>query len=141
MSETTEVPFRIMPALTDRNKHFWQGGRDGELRFQRCTACATWRHVPREMCANCGSWQWEWAKSSGCGKVFTWTVAARPLHPAFQQDAPYAPVVVEMDEGVRLLSCVVDCPPDELKMDMPVEVVFDEVTPEITLPKFRRVRA
>jgi hypothetical protein len=61
-----------------------------------------------------------------------------PLHPAFKDSTPYAPVVVEMDEGVRLVSEVVDCKPDELTIDMPVEVLFDAVTPGVTLPKFRR---
>jgi uncharacterized OB-fold protein len=61
------------------------------------------------------------------------------MHPAFREDAPYAPAVIEMDEGVRLLSGVVDCPPQDLEIGMRVEVLFDDVTPEITLPKFRRV--
>ena len=63
---------------------------------------------------------------------------ARALHPAFQNDTPYAPVIVEMDEGVRLLTQVTDVAPDALEIDMPVEVAFDAVTPEITLPRFRR---
>ena len=70
--------------------------------------------------------------------MFTWTVATRAIHPAFEHDVPYAAVVVEMEEGVRLLSRVLDCPPDELTMDMPVEVAFETVTPEVTLPVFRR---
>jgi uncharacterized OB-fold protein len=111
----------------------------GELRFQKCSDCGAWRHVPREMCPDCGSTEWDWQKSSGAGKVFTWTVAERPLHPAFADAAPYAPVVVEMEEGVRVLTEIVDCPPSELKIDMPVEVVFDAVTDGVTLPKFRRV--
>ena len=126
-----------LPVLEGFAKDFYGYCQQRELRFQRCKDCGAWRHVPREMCAECGSWNWEWAKSSGRGKIFTWIVAARPMHPAFQADCPYAPVVVEMDEGVRLLSQVVDCPPDELKMDMLVEVVFEDVTPEVTLPKFR----
>jgi uncharacterized OB-fold protein len=60
------------------------------------------------------------------------------VHPAFEHDVPYASVVAEMEEGVRLLSTVIDCPPDELTIGMPVEVVFEAVTPEVTLPKFRR---
>ena len=94
--------------------------------------------MPREICARCGSFAWTWTRSSGRGRVFTWTVAARAMHPAFAADAPYAPVVVEMEEGVRVVSQMVDCPPDELAIDMPVEVVFEAVTPEVTLPKFRR---
>ena len=129
-----------LPLMTGLTKEFYDWCQKRELRFQRCTKCGTWRHVPREMCPDCGSFEWEWAKSSGRGKVFTWTVAARPMHPAFL-DIPYAPVVVQMEEGVRLLSQVIDCPPDQLEMDMPVEVVFEDVTPEVTLPKFRRARS
>ncbi len=121
-------------------KEFYDWCKQRELRFQRCKNCGAWRHVPREMCADCGSWAWEWAKSSGRGTVFTWTTVARALHPAFQQSTPYAPAVIEMEEGVRLLSEAVDCTPDQLQIGMPVEVVFDDVTPEITLPKFRRAR-
>jgi hypothetical protein len=93
------------------------------------------------MCAACGSWEWEWVASKGRGKVFTWTVVRRPMHPAFKDDAPYAPVVVQMDEGVRLVTSLIDCTPDEIQRGMPVEVVFDAVTPDVTLPKFRRVRS
>jgi uncharacterized OB-fold protein len=70
--------------------------------------------------------------------LYTWTVIERPLHPAFAKDVPYAPAVVELEEGVRLLSQVVDCAPDALEIGLPVEVTFDAVTPEVTLPKFRR---
>jgi hypothetical protein len=119
-------------------KEFYGFCRQRELRFQRCTDCGAWRHVPREMCPQCGSWQWEWARSNGCGTVFTWTTIARALHPAFQDDTPYAPIVIEMEEGVRLLSQVIDCAPDQLRIGMAVEVVFEDVTGEVTLPKFRR---
>lgn len=128
-------PLPVMQGLT---KEFYDWCGQGELRFQRCSECGTWRHVPREMCAECGAWSWEWARSSGRGTVFTWTVVARALHPAFADDVPAAPAVIEMEEGVRLLSIVVDCPIDELEIGMPVEVVFDDVTEEITLPRFRR---
>jgi len=93
------------------------------------------------MCAECGSWSWEWARSSGRGSVFTWTVVVRALHPAFKDDVPCAPAVIEMEEGVRVLSRVVDCPPEELEIGMAVEVVFEDVTDEVTLPRFQRVRA
>lgn len=129
-----------LPAMVGMTKQFYDFCKQRELRFQRCKGCRQWRHVPREMCASCGSWEWEWAKSSGRGHVFTWTVVARPMHPAFMTDVPYAVVVVEMEEGVRLVSTLTDCPPDEIEMGMPVEVVFDDVTDEVTLPRFQRVR-
>jgi uncharacterized OB-fold protein len=109
----------------------------GELRFQRCASCRTWRHVPRVLCAACGSREWAWEASSGWGRVFTWTLVARAMHPAFQQDTPYAAVVVELEEGVRMVSRVIDCPPEELEIDMPVSVTFER-SGEIALPVFRR---
>lgn len=127
-----------LPALEGFTAEFYGFCKQGELRFQRCKSCKAWRHVPREMCAECGSMQWDWQASTGRGKLFTWTVAARPLHPAFADDAPYAPAVVELEEGVRLVTEIVDCRPDELEIDALVEVVFDDVTGDITLPKFRR---
>ena len=127
-----------LPAMAGLTEEFYGFCKNGELRFQRCDDCGTWRHVPREMCAECGSWKWQWQRASGRGTVFTWTTVERPLHPAFRDSAPYAPVVVEMDEGVRLLSEMVDCAPDQLEIGMAVEVAFDAITPEITLPKFRR---
>jgi uncharacterized OB-fold protein len=127
-----------LPAMQGLSGAFYDWCRRHELRFQRCRDCAAWRHVPREMCAKCGSWDWDWEQSSGRGRLFSWTVVARPLHPAFAEDAPYAPAVIEMEEGVRILSRVVDVPPDELAIGMPVSVAFDDVSPEISLPVFRR---
>lgn len=119
-------------------KQFYDWCARGELRFQRCGQCGAFRHVPRELCAECGSFAWQWERSSGRGTVFTYTVVARALHPAFAQAVPYAAVVVELEEGVRLLSNVVDCPPDELRIGMPVQVAFERQTDAITLPVFRR---
>jgi hypothetical protein len=129
-----------LPVLEGLAGEFYGWCRRHELRFQRCTRCLAWRHVPREMCPACGSREWEWARASGRGTVFTWTVVARALHPGYAADAPLAPAVIEMDEGIRLLSVVVDCAPEELVVGMPVEVTFEAVTPEVTLPKFRRAR-
>ena len=141
MSEPqTSIP-QPLPVLEGFAKDFYEGCQRGELLFQRCSDCGAWRHVPRELCPECGSWDWEWQASSGRGRVFTWTVIERALHPAFAEAAPFAAVVVELEEGVRLLSHVLDCPPDQLEMDMPVDVVFEGVTEEITLPKFRRAKS
>ena len=136
MSETSQHA-RPLPAMQGLTRQFYDWCEKGELRFQRCSTCNAWRHVPREMCARCGSFDWSWTVSRGKGRVFTWTVVARPMHPAFQHDVPYAVVVVEMDEGVRLATTVVDCAPAELEIDMPVEVVFDAMD-GVTLPRFQR---
>ena len=134
MTEYTK-PLPVMEGLA---REFYDWCKKEDLHFQKCTSCGTLRHVPREMCAECNSFEWEWVRSTGRGTVYTWVVVNRALHPAFSHDAPYADVVVEMEEGVRLLSTVADCPPDELEIGMPLEVTYDAVTEDITLPRFKR---
>ena len=84
-----------LPRMDGFAKQFYEHCRNGELRFQRCTACGRWRHVPRNSCAGCGSWSWEWTPSSGRARVFSWTVVRRPMHPDFAEDVPYAPANAE----------------------------------------------
>jgi hypothetical protein len=126
-----------LPRGEDYNREFYQFCKQHELRFQRCSHCGAWRHMPRESCQACGSFAWTWERSSGRGQVFSWTVIHRALHPGFADDVPYAVVVIELEEGVRVVSHVIDLPPEELRLGLPVEVVFDDVTPEVSLPKFR----
>lgn len=140
MNDTAVAYDKPLPRLEGLSGEFYAWCRQGELRFQRCSACGSFRHVPRPMCPQCNSMDWEWARSSGRGEVYTWTVVERALHPAFMNATPLAPVVVEMEEGVRLLSTMVDCAPHELAIGMPVEVIFEAVTPEVTLPRFRRLQ-
>ncbi len=135
----TETAYnKPLPLLEGLTKEFYDWCAKGELRFQRCTDCGTWRHIPREICPRCSSFKWEWAKSSGQGTVYTWTVVERALHPAFATSTPYAPVVIELEGGVRLLTQLSDIAPKDLQIGMPVVVDFKAVTPEVTLPYFKR---
>lgn len=127
-----------LPRIGGYSAEFYKFCRDHELRFQRCSDCGAWRHVPRDMCAKCGSPRWEWARSAGKGKVFSWTTAVQPMMPQFAEKVPYSPAIIELEEGVRMVSWVNDVKPDELQLGLPVEVVFEDVTLECTLPKFRR---
>lgn len=111
----------------------WLG--QGELRFQRC-ACTRWRHPPRELCPVCGSSEWSWEPSTGRGVVYTWTTTHRPMHPAFVE-TPFAQVVVELEEGPRVVTSVVGLPVSDLRVGLAVEVVFDEVADDVTLARFR----
>lgn len=128
-----------LPQLAGLAREFYGFCKRRELRFQRCSDCSAWRHVPRERCSECGSASYRWERSSGRGRVYTWIVANRSMHPSFPSDGSVAPVVIEMDEGVRVVSTMRDCPPRELAIGMPVEVVYDDVTEDVTLPKFRRL--
>lgn len=127
-----------LPRLREFAADFYKFCRQHELRFQKCLKCGTWRHVPRDMCAHCGSFEWEWALSTGRGKVFSWTTVAQPMLPAFAKAVPYSPAIIELDEGVRMVSWVVGVKPEELKLGMPVEVAFEDISAEIALAKFRR---
>lgn len=124
------------PRLSGLTGEFYGWLHRHELRFQRCLGCGQYRHVPRELCAGCGSDTWEWARSSGRGHVFTWTTTYRALHPAFV-DVPFTQVVVELEEGPRMLSTVEGVGDSDLEIGMPVEVFFDDVDDELTLARFR----
>ena len=127
-----------LPGGEDLHHEFYQFCKDHELRFQRCSECGTWRHMPRETCAACGSFDWSWQASSGKATLFSWTIIHRALQPAFAEDVPYASAVVEMEEGIRLVSRLVDVAFDELKIGLPLEVGFEDVTPDVTLHQFRK---
>ena len=134
-----ETKYKLpLPRVGGMSADFYRFCKEHELRFQRCTECGTWRHIPRDMCAKCGSFKWEWARSSGRGKLFSWTTATQSMMPQFADQMPYSPVIIELDEGVRMVTWLTDLKPDELRLGMPVEVAFDDVTAEVSLPKFRR---
>lgn len=128
-----------LPGLEGLNGQFYAFCKQQDLHFQRCSNCQHFRHVPREVCAVCNSFEWDWVRASGRGKVYSWTVIERALHPAFVADTPLAPVIVDMEEGVRLLANMLDCPPAELAIDMPVTIAYEAVTEHLTLPRFRRI--
>ena len=129
---------RPLPRRRGFGAEYYAFCKKHEVRFQRCKGCGTWRHVPREMCAKCASSDWEWAKSSGKGQVFSWTTVMQPMMAQFADIVPYSPAVIELEEGVRMVSWLIDVAPAEMRLGLPVEVVFDDVTPEVTLPKFRK---
>ena len=131
------APQKPVPTPDGLNAEFYQNCARGQLCFQRCGACGAWRHLPRHLCAECGSPEWSWAESSGRGRVYSWTVTHRSPLPAFAGDTPFAVIVVEMEEGVRLVSGLRDAAPESLELDQSVEVVLEAVSEEVALPYFR----
>lgn len=116
---------------------FWERCQSGRLHFQRCSACHGWRHLPRYMCARCGSPEFTWEPSSGRGKLFSWTVTHQALHPAFAGEVPFIAAVVEMEEGVRMATRLVDCELEQVVLDMPVDLTFEQLADDFRLPVFR----
>lgn len=115
----------------------------GELHFQRCEQCAGWRHPPRPMCPLCHSGRWEWLAATGRGRLHSWTIVHQAFHPAFAPDVPYAILLGEMKEGVRLIARLSkrDAPNVRLALDLPLQVEFEAVSNEIALPIFSIARA
>lgn len=126
-----------LPTLTDENRPFWDGCRDGRLRLQRCSGCAQWRYPIAAVCPGCLSPAFEWAEASGRGTVFSTIVFHQAYHPGFKADLPYNVSMIQLEEGPRMFSNVVGVPPRDVKVGDAVEVVFDTVTAEVTIPRFR----
>jgi len=119
------------------DEQFWQNCAEGKLGFQVCDECGTWRHMPRFMCAKCGSDQWNWHESSGRGEVYTWTVCYMPMSSEFESIFPYAVLVVEMEEGVRITAGLRELDYQDLVIGLPVEVIFEPLENGMQLPFFR----
>jgi hypothetical protein len=126
-----------IPVPNSDSEKFWEGCKKHELLLQKCDHCSSYRYPPRSICPNCFSVETTWDKVSGKGEVYTYTIARVPLNPAWEPDIPYTLAVVLLDEGVKMVTNIVDCQPEDVKIGMKVEVVFDDVTEDITLLKFR----
>ena len=126
-----------LPRIDEESKGFWEGCQRHQLYVQRCRSCASYRYYPRALCPSCLSDDTEWVLSSGRGTVYTYTVTYQNQAPGFRDQLPYVLAYVELDEGVRMLTNIVDCRPEDVRIGLPVQVTFEDVTPEATLPKFK----
>lgn len=131
-----------LPTPTYNTKPFWEAAKQHKLIIQRCRNCGTRVFYPRDVCPgrDClGIGTLEWMECTGKGFVYSFTISMQPQHPAFNDDVPYVFGIVELDEGVRMTTNIINIPPQELKVGQRVEVVFDDVTDEFTLVKFQPV--
>ncbi|SRR6266487_227718 len=126
-----------LPKPDKDSQTYWDAARRHELVLQRCGECNRFRFYPRLICPYCLSYQFEWRRASGRGAIYSFTVIHRPPSPAFRDRVPYVLALIDLEEGVRMMSNVVDCDPRAVGIGMAVEVTFDDITEEITLPKFR----
>ncbi len=127
---------RVIPTPTPETRHYWEGAKAGELRLQRCNACDHTYFPPRNHCPACGGRDVAVFKASGKGRLFSYVINHLPS-PGFEP--PFAIAVVKLDEGPRLMSNILDCEqtPEALELDMPLEVTFEKLTDNITLPQFK----
>jgi uncharacterized OB-fold protein len=129
-------PGRALPQPTPETQHFWDGTRENQLRLQRCDECAKVYFPPRPFCPACASRKVSVLPASGKARLYSYVIHHRKV-PGFTP--PYAIAVVELAEGPRMMTNIVDCPqtPEALLLDMPLEVVFAKQNDTITLPFFR----
>ncbi len=133
-------PYRKpLPRIDEESRAYWEALARHELYFQRCRDCGTKRFYPRALCTSCLSSATEWVRASGRGTVYSFTVTHQNQAPGFREELPYVLAIVALDEGVRMMTNVIGCAPDAVRVGMEVEVVFEDVTAEITLAKFRPV--
>jgi len=130
-----------LPRIDEETRGYWEACARHELYVQRCRNCGTKRFYARAVCPKCLSSDTEWLRASGRGTVYSFTVTHQNQAPGFREELPYVLAYVELAEGPRMMTNIVGCAPDAVRIGMPVEVVFEDVTPEITLPKFRPVPA
>lgn len=126
-----------LPAIDNWNRGFWAAAKEQRLAAPECQDC---RHVffpPGAVCPKCRSARLGWRTLSGRGRVESWTVFHQLYYKGFAGDLPYNVAVIHLDEGISLMSNVVGIPNDQLRAGLPVEVVFEPATEEITIPKFR----
>ncbi len=137
MSETTYA--KPLPVITEESRPFWEGCRQGKLMLQRCVRCQQYQFYPRLYCVQCGMDTPAWVEVSGRGTIYSYTIIRQNKSPEFRNDVPYNVAIVQLAEGPRMLSNIVDIDYDKLRVDMPVTVVFDAVTDIIALPRFKPV--
>ena len=136
------VPLPDLDRLPDYERGFWEGARHGELRIQRCSDCGVFRHLPSPMCPECSSLDYNWTKVSGRGFVYSYVIVRHPVHQAIQEkeQTPYNLCMIELEEqeGLRICSNILQVPPEDISIDMPVQVTFISAVddPEVVLPVF-----
>ena len=134
-------PYRKpLPHIDEEMRPWWEALQRHELYVQKCRDCGDLRFHPRALCPNCLSSRTEWMRSKGNGKIYTFTTTYQNQASGFRDSLPYVMAWVELEEGVKLLSNIVDCPPEQVRIGMPVEAVFADVAPAVTLLNFRPAR-
>ena len=133
MATTSEYK-KPLPTPSHVSRPFWDAAKEHRLTYQRCTACGTRVFYPRDVCPGpeCfGVGTLEWVESSGKGWVYASSISYQPAHPAFAGDVPYVLAIIELDEGVRMMGGIhgIENTPENLVLDMPLRVVFEEINP------------
>ena len=125
-----------LPTPDAETQPFWDGARDSQLLIRRCNACGEAHFYPRPFCPRCWSPAVVWEEASGRASLYTWSVVHRNDLPPFGDRVPYVAAVVDLEEGPRMLTNVVDCEFEALEVGMALEVGYQAISDEVTIPVF-----
>jgi uncharacterized OB-fold protein len=135
MADPTSNP-RPLPAPTADSTPYWQAANAGKLVVQHCKACGRRQFYPRAFCTACLSPELEWSECSGLGRIYTYTICRIPGHPSMAAKVPYAVAMIDLDEGVRMLTNIVDCDIGNIAIGARVGVCYERISEEFNLPQF-----
>jgi len=126
-----------LPVIETWNASYWQAAKRHEFVAQKCLTCGYVHLPPGPACTNCLSPEQDWVRLSGKGTIYSYGIYHQLWHPGFKEDLPYNVALIELAEGPQIISQVVGCKNEDLACGLAVEATFEDVTPEVTLPKFR----
>ncbi|PKB63680.1 MAG: hypothetical protein BZY80_05990 [SAR202 cluster bacterium Io17-Chloro-G2] len=126
-----------LPTISGETKPFWDACRQGNLLIQRCGSCQEYQFYPRGICANCWCEDIQWVTASGRGTVWTFTETRQNRTPGFEEEIPYVLALVELEEGVKMFTNIIECDPKEVKIGMAVEVTFVQANQQVSIPYFK----
>jgi uncharacterized OB-fold protein len=127
----------ILPEITPLTRPYWEGAQAGKLRLQHCLACANTWHPPSPACTACGALDFEWRDATGRGRVHSYIIVREALDPSLETRLPLVIALIRLDEGPLLISNILGCDPEQVSVEMPVEIDWEPLTAEIVLPQFR----
>lgn len=130
-----------LPILTATNVPYWEALRQHEVRLQKCLNCGEWIWPIAPYCQKCWEGEYEWTRVSGRGTISAWVRYHKAFDPVYEADVPYNVIQVDLPEGVRLISNLVNTGSEDVRSGLPVEPVFDAVTSTVTLLKFQIAEA
>ncbi len=128
---------RPLPRIDKDSEPYWASAHDHDLQLQRCTNCGHFRFYPSRACHYCQSLEFEWDEVSGKGEIYSFSILKRARGNPFEDLLPLTVVLVKLAEGPVMMSNLIDCPEDQVKIGLPVEIAYEDVDAEITLPVFR----
>lgn len=135
MAEPAKKKPRPMPTPTNFTRAFWEGTRQGKFLLQHCPRCGVWQYYPRPVCLRCMSRELEWREASGRGTIYSFTITRMPPE-GFEGKEPYVLASVELPEGTRVLTHLLNCAPEEVRIGMKVRAAFEKLSDDITLLQF-----